>query len=146
MKVKSLSHVRLLATPWTAAHQAPPSMGFSRREYWSGVPLPSPHLLHSCLRKLTVHCFPAHHWKVLITWSARLLSAGLMYWLGEQRGVQVSVRIRIAVKCSRHSLPPSTVTHVSVLKAFPPASRLILAFKKEVSGHLSTFGNMYFMR
>ena len=42
MKVKSLSHVRLLATPWTAAHQAPPSMGFSRQEYWSGVPLPSP--------------------------------------------------------------------------------------------------------
>ena len=41
-KGKSLSHVRLLATPWTAAHQAPPSMGFSRQEYWSGVPLPSP--------------------------------------------------------------------------------------------------------
>ena len=40
--MKSLSHVRLLATPWTAAHQAPPSMGFSRQEYWSGVPLPSP--------------------------------------------------------------------------------------------------------
>ena len=40
--VKSLSHVRLLATPWTAAYQAPPSMGFSRQEYWSGVPLPSP--------------------------------------------------------------------------------------------------------
>ena len=42
MKVKSLSRVRLLATPWTAAYQAPPSMGFSRQEYWSGVPLPSP--------------------------------------------------------------------------------------------------------
>ena len=42
MKVKSLSRVRLLATPWTAAHQAPPSMGFSRQEYWSGLPLPSP--------------------------------------------------------------------------------------------------------
>ena len=42
MKVKSLSRVRLLATPWTAAHKAPPSMGFSRQEYWSGVPLPSP--------------------------------------------------------------------------------------------------------
>ena len=41
-KVKSLSHVWLLATPWTAAHQAPPSMEFSRQEYWSGVPLPSP--------------------------------------------------------------------------------------------------------
>ena len=39
--MKSLSRVRLLATPWTAAHQAPPSMGFSRQEYWSGVPLPS---------------------------------------------------------------------------------------------------------
>ena len=36
------SRVRLLATPWTAAYQAPPSMGFSRQEYWSGVPLPSP--------------------------------------------------------------------------------------------------------
>ena len=42
MKVKSLSRVRLLATPWTAAYQAPLSMGFSRQEYWSGVPLPSP--------------------------------------------------------------------------------------------------------
>ena len=41
VKVKSLSRVWLLATPWTAAHQAPPSMGFSRQEYWSGVPLPS---------------------------------------------------------------------------------------------------------
>ena len=42
VKVKLLSRVRLLATPWTAAYQAPLSMGFSRQEYWSGVPLPSP--------------------------------------------------------------------------------------------------------
>ena len=41
VKVKSLSCVQLLATPWTVAHQAPPFMGFSRQEYWSGVPLPS---------------------------------------------------------------------------------------------------------
>ena len=41
VKVKSLSRVPLLATPWTAAFQAPLSMGFSRQEYWSGVPLPS---------------------------------------------------------------------------------------------------------
>ena len=41
VKVKSLSRVRLSATPWTAAHQAPPSMWFSRQEYWSGVPLSS---------------------------------------------------------------------------------------------------------
>ena len=40
--VQSLSRVRLLGTPWTAAYQAPPSMGFSKQEYWSGVPLPSP--------------------------------------------------------------------------------------------------------
>ena len=42
MKVKSLSRALLLATPWTAAYQAPLSMGFSREEYWSGLPLPSP--------------------------------------------------------------------------------------------------------
>ena len=42
MKVKSLSHVRLFVTPWTVAYQAPPSMGFSRQEYWSGLPFPSP--------------------------------------------------------------------------------------------------------
>ena len=44
VKVKSLSHVQLLATPWTAAYQAPPPMGVFRQEYWSGVPLPSPYM------------------------------------------------------------------------------------------------------
>ena len=49
VKVKSLSRVQLFATPWTAAYQAPPSMGFSRQEYWSRLPLPSPkvNLCHS---------------------------------------------------------------------------------------------------
>ena len=42
VKVKSLSRDRLVVTPWTVAHQAPPCMGFSRQEYWSGLPLPSP--------------------------------------------------------------------------------------------------------
>ena len=46
MKVKPLSHIRLLVTPRTAAYQAPPSMGLSRQEYWSGVPLPSPIWCH----------------------------------------------------------------------------------------------------
>ena len=50
MKVKSESEVAqscpTVATPWTAAHQAPPSMGFPRQEYWSGVPLPSPTTSH----------------------------------------------------------------------------------------------------
>ena len=42
VKVKSLSRVQLFATPWTVAYQAPPSMGFSGQEYWSGLPFPSP--------------------------------------------------------------------------------------------------------
>ena len=50
VKVKSLSRVQLFATPWTTAYQAPPSMGFSRQEYWSGVPLPS-------LKYITVYLF-----------------------------------------------------------------------------------------
>ena len=55
MKVKSLSRVRLLATPWTVAYQAPPSMGFSRQEYWSGVPLPS---LHQKDTSVQMSCIP----------------------------------------------------------------------------------------
>ena len=54
VKVKSLSCVRLPATPWTAAHQAPPSMGFSRQEYRSGVPLSTP--VHA------TYCFSICSW------------------------------------------------------------------------------------
>ena len=55
------SHVRLLATPWTAAHQTPLSMGFSRQEYWSGVPLPSPfHWLPMCFAILSAYMFFTH--------------------------------------------------------------------------------------
>ena len=68
MKVKSeseVTRVQLLATPWTAAYQAPPSMGFSRQEYWSGLPLPSlgynPVLLYSfCCSNLSRF----GHWKL----------------------------------------------------------------------------------
>ena len=49
VKVNSLSRVRLVVTPWTAAYQPPPSMGVSRQEYWSGVPLPSPNWKRSVL-------------------------------------------------------------------------------------------------
>ena len=54
VKVKLLSRVRLLVTPWTAAYQAPLSMGFSRQEYWSGVPLPSPQLRLSGSKSLSL--------------------------------------------------------------------------------------------
>ena len=57
VKVKSLSRVRLFATPWTAAHQACPSLGFSRQEYWSGVPLPSP------IWPNLAHYFTANRWE-----------------------------------------------------------------------------------
>ena len=50
VKVKSLSRVRLLATPWTTAYQAPPSMGLSRQEYWSGSPVPSPKICLSSVQ------------------------------------------------------------------------------------------------
>ena len=56
VKVKSLSHVWLFATPWTAAYQAPLSMGFSRQEYWSGVPLPSPKFMSRLPQFLFVAC------------------------------------------------------------------------------------------
>ena len=49
VKVKSLSPVRLFVTPWTVAYQPPLSMGFSRQEYWSGVPLPSPLFVYKCI-------------------------------------------------------------------------------------------------
>ena len=54
MKVKSLSRVGLVETPWTVAYQAPPSMGFSRQEYWGGMPSsPSPVFMLD----ITIYCF-----------------------------------------------------------------------------------------
>ena len=64
VKVTSLSRVWLLATPWTAAYHAPPSMGFSRQEYWSGVPLPS--MLRVCFTHHCINCLSCcleHNWE-----------------------------------------------------------------------------------
>ena len=71
--MKSLSHVRLFATPWTTAYQAPPSMGFSRQEYWSGVPLPSPRG-----KELACQCWRARH-RGLIPGSGRSPEVGNDY-------------------------------------------------------------------
>ena len=62
------SRVRLLVTPWTAAYQAPLSTGFSRQEYWSGLPLPPPHLHNESLRNFscTLLFIFKHFWKKLI--------------------------------------------------------------------------------
>ena len=51
-EVKSLSRVRLFATPWTVAYHAPQSMGFSRQEYWRGLPFPSPIQMYKELLKV----------------------------------------------------------------------------------------------
>ena len=56
VKVRSLSRVWLPATPWTAAYQAPPSMGFSRQEYWSGLPWPSLTIGQCCSKTLKHTC------------------------------------------------------------------------------------------
>ena len=61
VKVKSLSRVQFLVTPWTTAYQAPPSMGFSRQEYWSGVPLPSPNVL---FRHKWINLFCSFQWNL----------------------------------------------------------------------------------
>ena len=63
VKVKSLSHVRLVAIPWAAAYQVPLSMGFSRQEYWSGLPLPSLNMLS----KLVITFLPRSK-HLLISW------------------------------------------------------------------------------
>ena len=65
VKAKSLSRIRLLATAWTAAYQAPPSMGFSRQEYWSGVPLPSPHCCLPSPKVCSSSC-PLSRWCYII--------------------------------------------------------------------------------
>ena len=75
VKVKSLIHVRLLATPWTAAYQAPPSMGFSRQEYWRGVPLPSPITLTRSFIFWEVHIVPSLHLSY---------NTGIQKWLIEE--------------------------------------------------------------
>ena len=63
VKVKSLSRVRLFATPWTSAHQNPLSMGVSRQEYWSGVPLPSPTNMSTHCQLLCSYTFPNKQWE-----------------------------------------------------------------------------------
>ena len=68
VKVKSLSSVGLFATPWTAAYQAPPSMGFSRQEYWSGVPLPSPDYGSTSPYTLTLLDALAGRWMTPYDW------------------------------------------------------------------------------
>ena len=87
VKVKSHSNVWLCATPWTAAYQAPPPMGFSRQEYWSGVPLPSLSL-------------PLRSIQSRVKWN--LQSDAIRYLVEVQRDICAERRqLKCALKCER---------------------------------------------
>ena len=90
VKVKSLSRVLLLATPWTAAYQAPPSMGFSRQEYWSGVPLPSPTEVK--VRGIETRAFldTGHVFKSLTFWQIHQNVIPIVHWAGSLNHVHHS--------------------------------------------------------
>ena len=90
VKVKSLSRVRLLAAPWTAAHQAPPSMGFPRQEYWSGVPLPSLNLGYCFL----FYCWIITHCMDIPPFTLQLLDHWVVSTLGLLMS-NVAMNIRI---------------------------------------------------
>ena len=88
VKVKSLSRARLWATPWTAAYQAPPSVGFSRQEYWSGVPLPSPtkHLANGKYLVIISYCYIINSHYIMVSQQATqnsffFLSSSFQWWM-----------------------------------------------------------------
>ena len=100
VKLKSLSRVQPSATPWTAGFQAPPSMGFSRQEYWSGMPLPSPlhidlYVFSICLWSWDKRTGPVSTWykSIHIHWineGMNELKAGMNDWISQQPLVRFS--------------------------------------------------------
>ena len=90
VKVKSFSRVWLFATPWTAAYQAPLSMGFSRQEFWSGVPSPSPWYLFSMVTSalfFIIFLYSAYCWSTylldfcFLSQNYLLTCSGFSWWL-----------------------------------------------------------------
>ena len=138
VKVKSLSHVRPLATPWSAAYQAPPSVGFSRQEYWSVLPLPSPwsYLLlllsrFSCVWLCATPEMAAHE----APWDSPVKNTGvgchfLLQW------VKVKSQSKVTQSCPTlsdpmdYSLPGSSIHGIfqaRVLSGVPLPSPLVLS-------------------
>ena len=101
VKVKSISRVQLLATPWTAAYQAPLSIGFSRQEYWSGVPLPSP-FWHEwvCYRKMfmffgiRIALLPWHPAHSIYYWCSIIVLIFWAKWLEDKLSYLMTVHLR----------------------------------------------------
>ena len=92
VKMKLLSCVQLLATPWTAAQQAPLSMGFSRQEYWSGVPLPSP-LLEDQHSFISSYLEPAQCWGTSKTHLSETCKVNAHWYLGQGITAEANNRI-----------------------------------------------------
>ena len=104
VKVKLLSRVQLLATPWTAAYQAPPSMGFSRQEYWSGLPLPSPmdcivHEIQSMTEPLSLHLLKSYFFTYLL-----FLAVSWIFVAVRRLSLAVLSRVYSSLRCSGFSL------------------------------------------
>ena len=76
LEARWVSHVQLFATPWTLAHQAPVSMGFSRQEYWSGLPFPSPGLSSRLRDQTCVSSISCTGRQILYHWEARWETRG----------------------------------------------------------------------
>ena len=106
-EVKSLSRAQLLATPWTAAFQAPPSMGFSRQEYWSGLPLPSRWTLVSKVMPLLLNMLS----KLVITFLPRSKRL-LISWLQSPSAVILEPQ---KIKFDTVSTVSPSISHVTLL-------------------------------
>ena len=110
--MKSLSRVQLLETPWTAAYQAPPSMGFSRQQYWSGVPLPSP----NCIPR-AIHLMRAKNRFIFFLLPYRCHPGGSM-WRTSSLGISYPPR------CGYVNSLPRGYTHEDAENAQSPSHHL----------------------
>ena len=127
VKVKSLSRVQLSATPWTTAYQAPPSMGFSRQEYWCGLPLPSPerdgsyHLfLRVCPLVFGLYIYTQAYLKLV-------KEISLSFWHNDSQIFAYFRIIREPVKKQNDvPLSPSWISDLVGWDTFPISSQMIL--------------------
>ena len=128
VKVKSLSRVRLFETPWIAAYQAPPSMGFSRQEYWGGLPLPSPRKKATC-----PHMKGAPWWKWFKVWewiSYKVEnSLGRPIWLSDASGhnqvTGFSESLGASLVCLRTMITKCPVSFESCFAVWPSTLSLL---------------------
>ena len=120
-KVKSLSHVWLFATPWTVTYQAPPSMGFSRQEYWSGFPFPSPEDLPD----------PG-------TEPSLLRCRQTLYCLSHQGSLTKALLLPWVLVYTRHCVSPPRAELLFTPVLWDVCSQALVAFITKCSGHAAS--------